>query len=409
MAERRYRLLLVLTHPVQYMSPILREMAKHPKLDIVAAYCCLQGAEPGMDPEFGIQLNWDIPLLEGYQWLPLANSSLRPGLGRFWGLMNLGLWRLIRKGNFDAVVVYTGYKYVTFWIAAVAAKLTGCAFLFGTDAHGTVSLDGKLWKKRVKKWLWPHLFQLADVVIVPSSAGVKLMGSLGISRERIALTHYVVDNKWWVEQAALVNVSAVRAEWRIPDDGLVILFCAKLQPWKRPHDILRAFARSNVDGSYLVFAGDGPLRSDLEAEVKFLGLAERVRFLGFVNQTGLPRVYCSSTVLVLPSEYEAFGVVVNEAMLCGCPVILSDRVGARFDLVEPGETGFIFPASDIGALTKLLRDILPARERLKRMGDAAREQMTRWSPEMNIEGLIGAIERALERNVRLQPQNEGRK
>ena len=65
-----------------------------------------------------------------------------------------------------------------------------------------------------------------------------------------------------------------------------------------------------------------------------MGVADRVRFLGFVNQSGLPAVYAASDVLVLPSSYEPFGVVVNEAMLCGCAAIASDRVGARFDLVK---------------------------------------------------------------------------
>jgi glycosyltransferase involved in cell wall biosynthesis len=404
MGERRYRLLLVLTHPVQYMSPILREMAKHPKLDFVAAYCSLQGAEPGVDPEFGVQVTWDIPLLDGYQWLLLANHSRRPGLGRFWGLVNLELWKLIQTGGFDAVIVYTGYMYVTFWIAATAAKLHGTALLFGTDAHHIVPLDGKAWKVPLKKRLWPLLFRLADIVIVPSSGGVKLMSSLGIPAQRIALTPYVVDNDWWLAEAAHVSRSQVRANWNIPNEALVVLFCGKLQPWKRPDDILQAFAKSNVEGSYLVFAGDGPLRTDLQAKANYLNISERVRFLGFVNQTGLPSVYCSSDVLVLPSEYEAFGVVVNEAMLCGCPVIVSDRVGARFDLVRTGETGFVFPVCDQQALSALLKDVLRSRERLQQIGQRARERMVHWSIRKNIEGLVSAIEKA----VSLRQDSENR-
>jgi glycosyltransferase involved in cell wall biosynthesis len=150
-----------------------------------------------------------------------------------------------------------------------------------------------------------------------------------------------------------------------------------------------------VEGSYLVFAGDGPLRTDLEAEAHTLGIAHSVRFLGFMNQSNLPAVYRSSDVLVLPSEYEAFGLVVNEAMLCGCPVIVSDRVGARFDLVREGETGFIFPVANVDALTLLLYENLTTRSRLNQMASAAQEQMKGWSPEKNVEGLIEAILRAV--------------
>jgi glycosyltransferase involved in cell wall biosynthesis len=395
MGERHYRVLLVLTHPVQYMSPILREMSNHQKLDIVAAYCSLQGAKPELDPDFGMVVAWDIPLLEGYPWLSVPNRSFWPGLGRFFGLINPGLWKIVRAGGFDVVVLLTGYVCVTFWIAAVAARLKGLPILFGTDAHDIECRDGSSWKKRIKKWLWPRLYRLADVVIVPSSGGVNLMQSLGLPPERVALTPYAVDNKWWIEQAAKVNRSAVRAEWRIPDDARVVLFCAKLQPWKRPHDLLRAFAKANVEGSYLIFVGEGPLRADLEVEAQALGLAGRLRFLGFVNQTRLPLVYGASDLFVLPSEYEPFGVVVNEAMLSGCPVIVSDKVGARFDLVCNRETGFVFPVGNIEALAALLDEILPAKERLQQMGNLARERMADWSPEKNIEGLINAIETAM--------------
>jgi glycosyltransferase involved in cell wall biosynthesis len=393
--ERRYRVLLVLTHPVQYMSPILREMSNHPKLDIVAAYCSLQGAKPEFDPDFGVEVAWDIPLLDGYPWLRVPNRSFRPGLGRFFGLVNPGLWNIVHAGGFDIVEILTGYRYATFWIAAVAAKVKGLPILFGTDAHDIASRDGSSWKKQLKEWLWPRLYRLADVVIVPSSGGVNLMHSLGIPPERVALTPYAVDNEWWIEQAAHVNRSAVRGEWGIPDDAPVVLFCAKLQPWKRPHDLLRAFAKANVERSYLIFVGEGPLRASLELEAQVLGFAERVRFLGFVNQTRLPLVYRASDVLVLPSEYEPFGVVVNEAMLSGCPVIVSDKVGARFDLVRNSETGFVFPVGNIEILAELLGEMLPARERLQQMGDRAREGMADWSPEKNIDGLVGAIEAAL--------------
>jgi glycosyltransferase involved in cell wall biosynthesis len=191
-----------------------------------------------------------------------------------------------------------------------------------------------------------------------------------------------------------VNRIAVRADWDIPESAPVALFCGKLQPWKRPHDALRAFAKAGVEGSFLVFAGDGPLRHDLEAEARSLGVANSVRFLGFVNQSNLPAVYRSCDLLVLPSEYEAFGLVVNEAMLCGCPVIVSDRVGARLDLVLEGKTGFIFPVYNLEILAVLLRENLVRPERLNHIAYAAQERMNGWSPERNGDGLVRAILKA---------------
>jgi glycosyltransferase involved in cell wall biosynthesis len=97
--------------------------------------------------------------------------------------------------------------------------------------------------------------------------------------------------------------------------------------------------------------------------------------------------------LVLPSEYEPFGVVVNEAMLCGCAAVVSDRVGAGRDLVRGGENGFIFPCGDRNALAAILHHALSNPNRLHRMGANARRRMETWSPNENIQGLLGALDR----------------
>ena len=394
MGDKRYRTLVVLTHPIQYSAPTLREMANHPQIDLLVAYCSMRNVKPTLEPDFGVEVAWDIPLLEGYRWVEVPNQSPCPGLGRFLGLFNFGLWRMIRSGNFDAVVILTGYRYASFWIMLAAAKSIGIPVLFGTDAHQLKPLDGTSWKIPVKGWFWPRLFNLADIVIVPSSGGITLMRSLNIPPEKIVLTPYAVDNRWWIQESGKVNRQAVRAEWSISADASVILFSGKLQSWKRPHDLLRAFAQADIKESFLVFAGDGPLRSSLEEEAALLGVADRVRFLGFVNQTRLPAVYRSCDLFVLPSEYEAFGVVVNEAMLCNCPVIVSDRVGARFDLVQNGTTGFIYPMGDIASLRGLLCELLASRDRLEQMGKDARNRMTDWSPTENVEGVAKGIDRA---------------
>jgi glycosyltransferase involved in cell wall biosynthesis len=235
------------------------------------------------------------------------------------------------------------------------------------------------------------------VVIVPSTGSVTLMRQLGIPSEHIALTPFVVDNDWWLSASSIIHPLSIRQQWGIPENGAVILFCAKLQPWKRPFDALNAFAKANIPNAFLVFAGEGPLRAELEKRVNKLGLSQRVRFLGFVNQSQLPGIYRAADLFILPSEYEPFGVVVNEAMLCGTPVIVSDRVGARYDLVREGETGFVYPCGDIEALSQLLREVLPDRERLKRMGESARQRMETWSPRENIEALVQAVEKAVAR------------
>jgi glycosyltransferase involved in cell wall biosynthesis len=395
MADRRYRVLAVAAHPVQYMAPIFRRMAAHPGFDLHVAYCSLRGAEAGHDPEFGATVQWDVPLLEGYAWSHVPNRG--SGEESFFGLRNPGLSKLIREGNFDAVLCFVGYVRATFWIAYRAARSSKAGFLFGTDTTTLAPRDGRVWKSAVKKILWPRLFRLADQVIVPSSGTRDLILSLGLPAERVTLTPYSVDNDWWMRQSASVDRSAVRASWGASASDAVILFCAKLQSWKRPGDLLHAFAKADLSNALLVISGEGPLRAELESEATALGIAGRVRFLGFVNQSQLPAVYTSADLMVLPSEYEPFAVVVNEAMCCGCPVVASDHVGAARDLVAPVRQEFVFPCGDIAALATILKDAVADRSRLAALGRAAAAHIKTWSPERNIAATFGAIEIAVAR------------
>ncbi len=356
------------------------------------AYCSLQGAETSVDEEFGRAVKWDVPLLDGYPWTHMRNRAWHPGLGRFWGLVNPELWGMVRGGRYDVVTFYTGYRYASFWIAVLAAKLSRTAVIFGGDATSIEPFVKAWWKKFVKRSVLTQVYRLADGKYVASAAGKEYLKSLSVPEEQIGVVPVVVDNDWWIGRAAEVDRSAVRRSWGVPDDAPVALFCAKLQAWKRPLDLLLAFARTGLREAHLVFAGAGPLESALDAEARQLGISDRVHLLGFQNQTQLPAVYRSADLFVLPSEYDGCPAVVCEAMVCGLPVLLSDEVRGRFEVIEPGRTGFVFKCGDIAGLARLLRDLLPDRGRLAEMGAAAREMMTRCSPQTNVRDFVQLID-----------------
>jgi len=241
------------------------------------------------------------------------------------------------------------------------------------------------------------LFRLADQVIAPSAGTRDLMRTLNIPSDRVTLIPYVVDNDWWMQRSKLVDRPAVRAGWGAAPDTLIILFSAKLQPWKRPLDLLRAFAKADPPNTLLLFAGAGPLLRRLESEAASLGIASRVRFLGFANQSQLPAVYTAADLLVLPSEFEPFGLVVNEAMCCGCVVAASDRCGAARDLVAPVDPRLVFPCGDVAALATILRDAAIDRPRLQSVGQVGLAHIQTWSPERNIAATTEAVRLAVSR------------
>lgn len=385
-AEQPVRVLLVSSHPVQYAAPVFRRYAADPRLDVLVAFCSLQGAEPGVDPEFGTEVAWDVPLLEGYRWVHVPNRSPRPQLGGSLGLVNPGLWSLVTRGAFDVVVCY-GYRAASFWIAGAAAKASRARLVLTTDAHTLSPRDGSRWKPALKRRALPRLFGLADGVLAPSTRTAGFLEGLGVPPDRVFLTPFVVETPFFERASAEADRAAVRSRWNVPPDAPVGLFCGKLVRWKRPADVLEAAAA--VEGLYVVFAGDGSLRRDLEEEARQLGIDDRVRFLGFVNQRQLPETYGAADYLVLPSEYEPFGVVVNEAFACGRPAIVSKACGSAGDLVSHGETGFVVEVGDVRALANGMRVLAdPATRWL--MGENARARVGEWSPTENVEAFVDA-------------------
>ena len=392
MPDRRFRVLLVYSHPIQYSVPVLRQMAKHPRLDIQVAYCSMHGVEPGLDPEFGVEVKWDVPLLDGYPWVYVRNRSPRPVLLRFFGLINPGLWKLVRTGHYDAVFFLTGYYYLSFWIVAAAARLSGVPLLGGSDAYNLGGADPKWWKSLVKRFCLPLVYRVYRVVVVSSNSTRQFVASLGMPRERIISIRDGFDVGWWAREADRSDRRETRARWGVSADSPVILFCAKLTPRKRPQDVLRAFART-VDGTdcSLIFAGDGPMRNELEAEARALGVSGRVVFCGFVNQSHLPALFRASDLFVLSSEWDGGPLVVGETMSCGCPVVLSDAIPGRFELVRHGETGFIYPCGNVDALASILRQALPDAALLKKLSTSASELIKTWSIPAFVEAFVNII------------------
>jgi glycosyltransferase involved in cell wall biosynthesis len=391
------RILLVSAHPVQYASPLYRLYALDPHLDVTVAYCSLQGALSGTDPGFGIEVAWDTSLLEGYPWVCVPNRSPWPRLGSFWGLLNPGLWRLIRQGRFDVVVCY-GYGTASFWIAAVAARLAGAALVLTTDAHTLLPRDGASWKIGVKRRLLPTVFGFACALFAPSTKTRRFLQSLGVPVKSIYLTPYAVDNDFFSTKAETVDRGVVRQRWGVPDDAVVALYVGKLVPWKRPGDFLEALAR--VPELWGVFVGEGSLRAKLTARSGELGVSERVRFVGFLNQSGLPEAYTTADFLVLPSQHEPFGLVVNEAFSCQRPAVVTEACGAVGDLVQDGETGFVVPVADVGTLAMRLRQLATDADLRISLGRRARDRMSQWGPAQNVAAFAGACRDLLEKTKR---------
>ncbi|HKW61454.1 MAG TPA: glycosyltransferase [Candidatus Acidoferrum sp.] len=396
MPDERYRVLILTTHVIPYASPNYQALANDPRLEVLVAYCSLQGAESGLDPEFGAQVQWDVPLLDGYKWVHVPNKSLRPRLGHFFGLWNPGLWKLLRGGNFDAVVIYTGYMCASFWLAVLAAKSAGVPVLISTDSTTLQSREVKRWKEWLKPFVLRRVYSFVDLIMAASSAAKKLALQLGVPEERLRIIRCGMSKEAWLASNGKFDRAAVRGNWGVPEDAPVVLYCAKLQPWKKPLDLLEAFAKASLPGAYLVFAGEGPQRTELESRVHSLNISDRVRVLGFVNTSQLPSFYRAADLFVLPSAYDPCPLVVPEAMFSGLPVILSDAVLGRLEMIDVGKSGYLYPSEDTDALAGILKRVLADPQDLPQLKEGVRRQMELWTRQEFLDCWVGAIGAAVQ-------------
>ncbi|MFH1645174.1 MAG: glycosyltransferase family 4 protein, partial [Candidatus Omnitrophota bacterium] len=177
----------------------------------------------------------------------------------------------------------------------------------------------------------------------------------------------------------------------IDSEKLIILSACKLIPRKRVIDLLKAYEElpSRVR-TLLVIVGDGNQKQDLEEYVKTRGLYG-VSFVGFKNQLEIVKYYAIADIFVLPSVGEPWGLVINEAMNFGLPIVATDKVGSAYDLIKEGENGFIYPAKDVNALSLIIEKFINDRQLIQKMGSMSRDIIKKWSYDADIETLISIL------------------
>lgn len=382
-----FRIAVLASHPIQYQAPLYRALAKNPEIDLTVLFCSDRGLETYRDEGFGQELKWDIPLLDGYRSEFLPNVSPMPNLSGFWGLINPAVIRRLRRGNFDAVWIH-GWSRFTDWLAMLTAFASGIPVLLRGETNLLPSLPR--WKRILKRAVLIRLFKKISGFLAIGRYNTEFYEAYGVPKEKIFHAPYAVDNGFFLSKAKelLPKKIELKKKLGIPEDLPVILFCGKLIPVKRPMDLLQAFAQVSKDTKYaLVFVGDGSLRNDLEVYVREHGL-QQVYFMGFQNQTVLPKCYAIADILVLPSEFEPWGLVVNEAMCFNLPMILSDKVGAAGDLLMEGSNGYTYPVGQLSELEKLLKLVLSHNDQRRQMGIASLQIINRWSYEENMNGVL---------------------
>lgn len=361
MNMKRRLVAAVVSHPIQYQAPLFRYLSRCSEIDLVVYFDNDHGIRPSMDPGFGKSICFDVPLTDGYNHTFLTSGR---GFERTNVMLVRGLAQLVdelKRQCFDWVWIH-GYTRGHALTALAAARVLGIPVLLRGES---TLLDPK---PKLHDWakscIMPVILSQCSAYAFIGDKNREFYLRYGADPRRMFFAPYSVDNEAIAAGASRAIVSGKAAQIRqslgISPDEKLCLFVGKLIERKRPMDLIRAL-HSLPPNVGAILLGEGSLRPEVEREITQLGVRARVE--GFVNQSELGAYYAAADMLVLPSAQETWGLVANEAMACGKPIVVSDKVGAGHDLVATSPecvgtaTGTIYPCGDVDALAAAISTI----------------------------------------------------
>jgi glycosyltransferase involved in cell wall biosynthesis len=376
------RLAIVTTHPIQYHSPVFRELAHREAIQLRVFYGW-QGTADAVDPGFGRKVEWDIPLLAGYDHEFVENIAVDPGSHHFSGIDSPCLPGRIRDWNADAILIY-GWCYKSH--LSVMRRFKGKIPVYFRGDSTSLAPQSRI-RSRIRrlflKWVYSHI----DTAFSVGTHNRSYFLGHGLSASQVIHAPHAIDNDRFADESTVSMAQAMRKSLGIDSEAIVLLLPGKLESVKQPERLLDAHRSLDDNNVHLVFAGSGALEATLRARA---GL--RVHFLGFQNQSQMPAVYRAADLVCLVSKSETWGLSINEAMACGRAVLANHRVGAAIDLIKPSVNGWIVSPDTSEALVQSLREaIKTGKDGLKEYGERSKLIIRNWSIASQVDAIVSAV------------------
>ena len=389
------KLTLVIPEPTPFRTEMLDRVARRRELDLTVLYA----GSSVQRRTWTIEPRHRAVFLEGRR-VPGLYRALRHEYP-----VSLHVFRALAASTPEVVVV-SGWSTFASQAAAVWCRRRRVPYVLLVESNERDARPG--WRRAVKEAVVPPMVRGAAEVLVVGRLARESMLARGVAPERISLFADTVDVDQFGAEADRLRQHRddLRADAGLAPDDVVVLSIARLAPEKGLDTLVRAVAAAADPRLVLVLAGSGAERERLDALAAELGL--RLVFLPDVPWARIVERFAIADVFALLSRHEPWGVVVNEAAACGLPLVVSDRVGAAFDLVEDGRNGWIVPADDPAAAGEAIRTLATDPERRRAAGDASRELMREWDYEPSIQNLVRVARRVAGRSVdRIQNRSAG--
>jgi glycosyltransferase involved in cell wall biosynthesis len=373
------KLAIITTHPIQYNAPLFEMLSQREIIKIKVFYTW--GAdviEDKYDPGFKKNINWDIPLLNGYEYQFVENIAKNPGSHHYNGIINPTLISEIKKWQADGILVF-GWKFKSHLkcLKYFSKKLTiifrGDSTLLDDTQKGIKSI--------IKDLILRSVYKNVDYCLYVGNANKKYFLKYGVKENHLIFAPHAIDNL----RFSIKKEKSLREELSLNQNDFVFLFAGKLETKKNPLLLLNSFIELNIPNTYLLFVGNGELELEIKNICSLLeqSIRNRILIIDFQNQQRMPLVYKTANVFILPSQGpgETWGLSVNEAMASGVPVIVSDKCGCYCDLIEDYKNGFVFESNNSTSLKSAMKYMAEHIEKSNLMGKNAVTFISNWSYE----------------------------
>ena len=381
MTIKKYNLAIVQTHATQFDGPLFKQLSKNPNIELTVYYTKFLGKAP-FDKEIGRSPDWDNDVADGY-----CYKTKKPG---FFNACRF-IVQIIKGGH--NLVIVSGNSAIFRFFLALCLRLNGVSVGLRSDMILLYAQPHSA-KSILKNILWPFLFKLYSSGHPTGTLAEEYLLKYGFSRDHIFRFPYTVDNNYIAERCRRYRKhrNRLRKALNIKSDSFVVLGIIKFNEREDPMTLVLGFAGilENYPDAHLVLVGDGTMMDDIRNIISQKNILN-VHLPGFVNYRRLPLFYSIADVFVHPPVQESWGVSINEAMVCGLPVIVANTVGSHIDLVKLGETGFVFEAKNSKNLTEYLIKLTDDPILRQKMGNNSRELIKSWNYDYIGESLLKAL------------------
>lgn len=396
------KVLALATHPIQYQIPLFRALSMDPDIDFTALFLSDHSVKGGFDSGFGRAVQWDVPILAGYDYKFLENTG-KKNLGSGFFAYHLKEVKKVLKEQAADVLLLPGHSVFAYWQALRASKLLGMKTVVRPESLTGVQRKRSWLKKIIRKYALNWFYGKVDIFCSTGHFASIDAKYFGFSDKDTFFSPYNIDSDFFEKQRSKYwpQRELIREELGMQNGDVGLVFSGKFIDWKNPDLILDALQLLEPDIKariFPIFIGDGSNYQELQGRCRSIFPSRRFSMPGFVNQSLMGKYYVAGDLFVLPSKrgHESWGLVVNEAMIFGLPCLVSDGVGSRLDLVHEGKTGYIFEDGDVRALANKITEFVKNPLLRQEMGRAAYTHIQSYSQEKAIAGVKKALVRAKE-------------